>query len=186
MAKQFLFALAVVLLLTLIPVSLWAVPVPPYCNYQGKLTDPDGVPLSGEFEMNFILYTAPTGGTQQWSETQTVTVSDGIYNLILGADTAFPADLFANNHVLYLEVELKRPTDIEWETLAPRQQLTSTAYAMKAEKAADADLLDGKDSADFAHTSHSHSGSDITSGPVADSWIAGFTTIIRIGLFTLS
>jgi len=126
--------------------------------------------------MNFILYTVSTDGTQQWSETQTVTVTDGIYNVQLGADTAFPADLFANNQVLYLEVEVKRPTDIDWETLAPRQQLTSTAYAMKAEKAVDADLLDGKDSAEFAQASHSHSGSDITSGTVADSWIAATIT----------
>jgi len=151
MAKKSLLAMGLVFVITLASFSAWA--VPPYFNYQGKLTDPDGVPLSGDFEMNFIIYTAPTGGTARWSETQTVTVVDGIYNVKLGADTPVPTWLFANNDILYLEVEVKKPADIDWDTLAPRQQFTSTAYSLKAQKAADADKLDGKDSAEFAQIS---------------------------------
>ena len=36
--------------------------------YQGRLTDPDGIPLTGQFNMVFRLYGALTGGTALWDQ----------------------------------------------------------------------------------------------------------------------
>jgi hypothetical protein len=116
-------------------ISLLAFParaISPYINYQGMLTDDAGNPLTGDYEMNFLIYTVASGGTAEWSETQDVKVTDGIYNVKLGAVTPFPAALFVKYNTLFLEVEVKEPSAPTWDTLTPRQELTSTAYAATA------------------------------------------------------
>jgi len=96
-------------------------------NYQGKLTDTEGNPLTGPYNMTFYLFTAASGGSAIWSENHTsVAVTDGIYNVILGSINPLATGLFNDNDLVYLEVE------IEGESLAPRQQLTSAPYALKA------------------------------------------------------
>jgi len=167
--------MALVLLMTLITVSAWAVPT--IINFQGRLTDPGGVSVpDGSYTMRFVIYddVAP-GGTLLWQEDQSVPVADGIYNAQLGYVTVFPAGLF-DNAALYLEVRVYNQGTSSWETLEPRQQLTSTAFSMKAAKAEDAETLDGKDSLDFADTVHEHSFGQIT-GIATDAQIPNDITI---------
>jgi len=165
MAKRSLLAMAVVLLLILMSVSVWAVPTS--MNYQGKLTDKDGKPLNGSYNMTFYLFTLPSGGSAIWTENHpSVQVTDGIYNVELGGLTL---DLFENNE-LYLEVE------VGGETLEPRQHLTSSAFSMRSAKAEDAETLDGKDSSEFSASVHSHSFGDIT-GTATDGQIPNDITI---------
>ena len=46
--------------------------VPPQINFQGRLTDSSGNPLTGSnFDIKFLIYAAASGGTALWSETQT-------------------------------------------------------------------------------------------------------------------
>jgi len=126
MAKRSLLAMAVVFLMILMTISGWA-SVPTIMNYQGKLTDTEGNPLTGPYNMTFYLFTAASGGSAIWSENHTsVAVTDGIYNVILGSINPLATGLFNDNDLVYLEVE------IEGESLAPRQQLTSAPYALKA------------------------------------------------------
>ena len=126
MTKKSLLAMGVVLLMTLVTVSSWA-EVPSSINFQGKLTDNGGNPLTGTYNMTFYLFTLSSGGSALWSQNPpSVQVTDGIYSVQLGGLTP---SLFLNNN-LYLEVE------IEGETLTPRQQLTSTAFAMFLSRAA--------------------------------------------------
>jgi len=126
MAKRSLLAMAVVFLLILMTISGWA-GVPTNMNYQGKLTDTEGNPLTGPYNMTFYLFTSASGGPAIWSENHTsVAVTDGIYNVILGSINPLATGLFNDNDLVYLEVE------IEGESLAPRQQLTSAPYALKA------------------------------------------------------
>jgi hypothetical protein len=127
MAKKSLLAMGVVFLMILMTVSAWSA-VPTSMNYQGRLTDPDGNPLTGTYEMTFFLLDAPSNGTIVWSENQpSVTVTDGIYNVQLGSvSNPFSPNLFVLYDELYLEVH------IDSETLAPRQPVTSTAFSMKA------------------------------------------------------
>lgn len=77
-------------------------------------------------------------------------------------------------NLVYLEVAIYNDTTTSWESLSPRQQLTSIAYAFKAENA---QTLDGQGSTDFAAAVHDHSGDDITSGAIAEIRID--PTIVR-------
>ena len=61
------FAIALCLSLTL---SLLAAPAAAeVLNFQGRLTDRDGFPLNGTYDVTFRIYEAETGGTSVWSET---------------------------------------------------------------------------------------------------------------------
>ena len=133
-------------MLTMVPFAGHA-EVPQQINYQGKLTDPDGNPLNGNFVMIFHLHDVPELGKPLWSDEHAVDVIGGIYNVQLGSVSAnpFPEGLFENEE-LYLEVVILDPDTQRDETLFPSQRLTSTAFAMKAE---DAETLDGFDSTDF-------------------------------------
>ncbi|MGA1871767.1 MAG: tail fiber domain-containing protein [bacterium] len=126
--------------------------VPPFINYEGKLTDLAGSPLNGTYEMIFYLYDMETGGTALWSEQQSVTIGDGIFNVRLGAAQSFPAEAF-NNNELYLEVTIKKSVTEPFEILSPRYRLVSTAFAIKAH---DADTVDGKHASELG-TGEGHS-----------------------------
>jgi hypothetical protein len=105
-------------------------PVPPthLVNYQGRLTDGAGISLGDTIvSMTFSIFDVLSGGTELWSETQSVQVSNGIYNVLLGGQTDLAPDIFGNS-VLYLEVE------VEGEALAPRSRITSVPFAIKAEE----------------------------------------------------
>jgi len=161
MIKRSLFTLGLVALLTVMAAfPAWA--VPGLINYQGKLTDSGGNPLNGVFSITFHLYNVSSGGSSLWNETQSVQVIDGIYGIELGSVSPFPADLF-DSDALYLEVIIGS------ETLSPRQRFTSTAFSMKA---GDAETVAGLTPSEIAAASHSHDGSDITTGTVEDSRIA--------------
>lgn len=129
--KSFWAVVLISFILCLVNSSAWA--VPGLINYQGKLTDADGKALSGSYQIGFYLYNAETGGNVLWSEQQTVTITDGIYSVKLGSTglSPFPVEIFRNNQ-LYLEMVIRNPKTGSNETLSPRQQLTSTAFAMRA------------------------------------------------------
>jgi hypothetical protein len=139
MAKKSLWAMGLVfLLLTLLSVS--ALGVPAIINYQGMLTDASGdTVVDGDYSIGFALYDVAAGATARRSETQTVTVSGGIYNVRLGEVTPLSASIFSGD--LYLGVNVASDGE-----MTPRQQLTSVAYASKA---ADAATLEGYSATDF-------------------------------------
>lgn len=114
---------------------------PQLLNYQGRLTDPSGNPKNGTFSMQFAVYDAETGGNQlpagsPWSETQSVTVTDGVFNVLLGSVAALPANLFeggpsdAAGPLRFLQVT------VGGEVLVPRRRIVSAAYAIQAGSAA--------------------------------------------------
>jgi hypothetical protein len=100
-------------------------------TYQGRLTD-GGTPVNGTYDIQFMLFDALTGGSLQGSP-NTVTkpavlVTNGVFTVQLdfGA-SGFPgADRF-------LDIGVKHPADSTYTPLAPRQQLTSTPYAIRDE-----------------------------------------------------
>ena len=57
--------------------------------YQGRLADSAGNPLTGTYNMIFRLYNVPTGGAplweEQWTGSNGVRVSDGLFNVMLGS-----------------------------------------------------------------------------------------------------
>lgn len=89
-------------------------------NYQGRLTDPGGTPLSGTFPMRFRVYDDPVADTILWdSGVVNVDVDNGLFNVGLAVD---PADV--NGQGLWLHIYV----DGEW--LAPRQALRPVPYAL--------------------------------------------------------
>jgi hypothetical protein len=123
--KPTLFLLAL-LLLSAGTVLAQTIPVPPLLNFQARLAKPDGTPVpNGTYSIKFTLFDAVTGGTQKWTQTDSVTVKNGVFVALLGKTTALTDAVFAGN----LWLEIKVGTD---PALTPRQQLVSVAYALKA------------------------------------------------------
>jgi hypothetical protein len=121
------------LAITLPAVAVAAAPM--LLNYQGHLAAPDGTPKNGTFAMQFSVYDAASGGNQlptgtPWSETQNVTVTAGVFNVLLGSVTALPTSLFeggptdAAGPLRFLNVV------VDGETLDPRKRIGSAAYAI--------------------------------------------------------
>ena len=157
-----LWAIAVlVMTATLLSLSAWA--VPGLINYQGRLTDPGGNELDGNYTMRFELFDALTGGSLIWWEDQNVAVDKGVYNVQLGSVTPLDAPDFFGDQV-YLQVRVQNDA-MNLEPLTPRQRLTTVAYAFAAQ------TLDGFASSEFALTGHDHAGEEITSGIVDEARI---------------
>ncbi len=107
-------------------------------TYQGLLTD-GGNPANGAFDLQFKLFTTLTGGAQQGA-TATVedaNVSNGVFKVTL--DFGAPA-LSGTERFLEIGVRPGSSTG-SFTTLAPRQQLTSSPYAIRTLSAATADSL---------------------------------------------
>src|SRR2546422_2819926 len=110
-------------------------------TYQGRLTD-GGTPANANYDLQFTVWDALSSGTQQPQPSpvtvarNAVAVSSGIFTVQLdfGA-TAFPgADRF-------LEISA-RPSGVgSFTTLAPRQPITSTPYAIRSLNASSADAV---------------------------------------------
>jgi len=112
---------------------------PKFINYQGKLTNTGGTPLNGTYSMIFTIYDAETGGSSQWTETQTsVAVNKGIFNVILGSGADGNPETTGDNNPISPSVfyssqrwlGIKVGTDSE---MTPRQKLTSVPYAYSAD-----------------------------------------------------
>ena len=62
--------------------------VPQQLSYQGVLTDTQGNPVAnGNVQLTCKLYDTASGGNLLWSETRQVTVTEGIFDTILGSGT---------------------------------------------------------------------------------------------------
>lgn len=124
--------------------------VPAFINYQGRVTDSTGAGLGATTPVNrkviFRIYDVASGGVPLWSEEHTVTISNGEFSVLLGNGSAAsyqpttPAKtidkIFTSPGLLrYVEIVVDNAdgtlnaTDVP---IAPRQQITSTAYAFRA------------------------------------------------------
>ncbi|NQT21433.1 MAG: hypothetical protein HQ592_17130 [Planctomycetes bacterium] len=156
MAKQFL-VIAVLLCVVVAVAGGARADVPRLISYQGNLTDASG-PVSAAKTIVLGFYDADTGGNllQGFTETHTVTVKDGIFNVLIGSATpgGVPPIIFDGppGAAVYLSI------NVEGQELLPRRQVVSVAYALRSEmamqskhtgEAENALLLDGLDSLQF-------------------------------------
>lgn len=149
--------------------------VPYKINFQGRLTNISGTVLTGSYDMQFKLYTtaAVGSGTYVWGETRTaansnaVTVTNGLFNVLIGEGTAVAgssASLQAAvtaNSTLYLEVTVGG--EILSQSGNLRSQFGSSAYAVNS------DFLDGLDSTAFSQLSSANSFTNTNSVDVSSS-----------------
>ena len=103
--------------------------VPETISHQGILKNADGTLVSNDtYSLTFSLYDVETGGDALWTETQSVTVTDGVYNAILGGSTPLAV---AFDQQYWLEIRVGA------ETLTPRTKLTSVPFSLNTRSIAD-------------------------------------------------
>ncbi len=150
-ALTLLFALAVA------PIALAS--VPSLLSYQGRVSDASGTLIGNSSPVNrtvtFKFYSASTGGTPLYAESQTVTISAGEFSVLLGNGTGIstlpgpsapattpyttlPAILTGTT---YLGITVDDGTAAADSEITPRQQIVSAAFAFRA-RAAET-VLDG-------------------------------------------
>jgi hypothetical protein len=97
--------------------------------YQGRLADANGVPITQTVSMIFRLYSAASGGVflweEQWTGSNSVQVSDGLFNVMLGSLTLIPQSVVTGNSHLFLGITVGADDE-----MAPRVQLGSVPFAM--------------------------------------------------------
>ncbi|MEZ4867547.1 MAG: hypothetical protein R3C14_39840 [Caldilineaceae bacterium] len=111
--------------------------------YQGRLANSSGEPLTQTVNMTFRLYAAVSGGTplweEQWTGANSVQVSDGLFNVMLGSLTSIPPTTIAENSNIFLGITVG--TDSE---MSPRVQLGSVPFATQALTVPDGSITKAK------------------------------------------
>ncbi|MEK7465277.1 MAG: hypothetical protein AAB631_00705 [Patescibacteria group bacterium] len=115
--------------------------IPSLLSYQGRLTDASGNPLGGTgtvYCFRYSLYDAQTAGNKLWpagtASNSTTTVVDGVFSDQIGRMDPLTYD-FVSTSTVYLNVEVNQTTSTcggTWETLAPRQQVVASGFALSA------------------------------------------------------
>lgn len=131
----------IIIIISILCVPLYA--APGLINYQGRLTDNLGAPITSSVNITFTFWDAETGGNQLgtgFSDTDSVLPdSNGIYTTLIGDDPGnlVPESIFSGNAV-WLNI------NVNSEDLVPRMRITSVGYAINS------DTIDGKHASDFA------------------------------------
>ena len=109
-------------------------PIPHKMNVHGVLRNVAGEVVQGQYSLTFRLFTAETGGTKLYEETQTVPINGGLFNVYVGP---FTANYFHANPEIWLEIQVAADLPL------PRRPVTSVGYAFVAENAKQCDELLG-------------------------------------------
>jgi hypothetical protein len=127
-------AAVIVFVCLLIPSEFLITQTPAKMSYQGMLTGIGGEAIEdGMYNIHFKLYGQPDPSSPIWSETQSVTIVNGIFNVILG--TASPLDLpFDEQYYLGIAIG-------DGEELSPRIALTTSAYSFRAKSVDDGQVV---------------------------------------------
>src|SRR3989441_10630783 len=106
-------------------------------TYQGRVTD-GGTAANGNYDLQFALLDSLSGGAQVGStqSLNTVAVSNGVVNVSLD----FGANAF-NGANRFLEISARPSGGGTFTLLSPRQQITSTPYAVRSLNASSADSV---------------------------------------------
>ncbi len=123
--------LGAVLLVCAGSILAWGQTIPQTISFQGKLLE-SGAPVTGTRNFTFTF----TGTA--WTETHNnVSVTNGLYSVILGSLTPIPISVFNDNTTATLTIS------VNGTLLSPNVTISSAGYAFKAEKADDAARIGG-------------------------------------------
>ena len=124
MTSRFLSGLAA---LALFCAGITHAQVPRTINYQGYLTSPSGTAISASLPMVFKIYSVVSGGAALHTEPQTIAVTNGIFNVLLGSGVSLTLPFDTQ---YYLGVTVGADSE-----LAPRQPLAASPYSLRAASA---------------------------------------------------
>lgn len=170
-----IFGIVFILMLFPTITALALTKIPQKMNYQGYITS-GGSPVTAPLQIDFRIYDASSSGNLLWSETlPTVTVNNGIFNVVLGELVAIDLP-FRSTYWLTFEVS----GDSE---MAPRHKLTCAAYATASRKIVNQQVLtvaaDGGDTITVSAAIDMLNGTGIF-GPLTPGPSAGTQWIIEI------
>ena len=151
----------------------WAAPMGTAYTYQGRLIEGDEAG-DGLYDLTFSLFDDPCTGTQQGSTVimDDLDVIDGYFTVELDFGAAF------DGNARWLEIAVRPGASVgPYTTLIPRQEVTPTPYALYAQKAEDANTVDGLHGTDLAPIIHTHSAGSITSGTLSTSRYTAFNDL---------
>lgn len=134
--------------------------VPGQMSFQGMLTE-DGQLVTG---IRSITFSIPGSG---WSETHNnVSITDGLYAVMLGSISPIPAAVFTASNTASLHIV------VETEALSPDITIGTAPYAFMAEKAALAEEADLATSAVAAQNATAIGGTAVSSdSPVGNNYL---------------
>ena len=142
---------------------------PPYLPIQGSLASVAGQPLDGATKLRFRLYdrSQPTGAASEilYEETQTVTLTDGLFTTYLGDGGKLSLGLFRDHAIVFVGI-LVNSDEAE---LQPLLQLGTAPYAAFANACGDASTVAGKTYQEIVAAAKAGGGSTVGSagGPGA-------------------
>jgi len=118
------------LILILFPVA--ALAVPGTINYQGRLLDNNGIPVT-QADMTFVIsiWSAASAGSKIYEETHGVDVDDGVYSFQIGGGTGGtpvwnPSGFFNTASPRFVQLV------VNGEILSPRHQLLSAPFTLQS------------------------------------------------------
>jgi ELWxxDGT repeat protein len=99
-------------------------------NYQGFLSKA-GQAVNEELSMTFVIYDSIDGTNEKWSTTKTVTVTDGIYNVVIGlGESTYLNSLNMLNNDYYMGISIAANNE-----MTPRQLFKPSGFVkMLADK----------------------------------------------------
>ncbi|MCE9643622.1 MAG: hypothetical protein K8Q97_04925, partial [Candidatus Andersenbacteria bacterium] len=116
-------------------------------NFQGKVVNSDGTNVAdGSYSFTFSLYSVSSAGTAIWTETKSLTVTDGIFRTDLGDTTSLPGSVDFNTDNIYLGINFNSDGE-----MSPRVRLDAVPQAFNA------DAVDGIDGASLLRSDTSDS-----------------------------
>src|SRR5262245_22664655 len=169
MRKLFIFVVTWVVLVAVKP-SLFAQGTA--FTYQGRLLD-GATPANGLYDIRFSVWSAPSGPSQLGFNitVDDVAVSNGIFTVILD----FGTGIFSGP-ARWLEVSVSTNGSGSFTTLAPRQELTPSPYAILAGNVPDGAITSVKLAAGAVTSSNlapnSVTGTQISTGAVTATHLA--------------
>jgi hypothetical protein len=119
-------------------VTMWALPVwatPSQMNVDGVLRDTGGNLVTADIDITFSLHGQTDGSDELWTETQAVSVKNGVFSSRIPSDPAnspFPDGIFGGDSA-YLQIQSAG------QDALPMISLASVPYAMHAKASVSAD-----------------------------------------------
>src|SRR5947209_14485152 len=113
----------------------FAAGVPSQLVYQGRLLKADGSAVTQPMTLTFALYDSPSSAVPLWSETHSVSPTDGFFAVSLGDGPSGDVPLASVIDGRELWLGIKAGSDAE---MTPRTPLASAPYAMLASPVAHA------------------------------------------------
>lgn len=143
-------------------------------SYQGRLADSNGNPLTGEYDLEFRIYEEQVGGEPLWRESQPVSVSDGLFSVMLGNIDDTLAEATEGHDELYLGIKVDDDSEME-----PRVQLGSVPFSMQAMTVPDGSITTEKIATEALTTTH------LLDGAVTRSKLASGLDLVPAGTIVM-